>query len=149
MRNYVSKKWYKSRDHRKFTYPKDVDKELVPMLDVFNNIPGVRTVYSCCGHGYPGWYMMFYTASDYMANVLEDYFRTKGMGKLDSSLEFQVERCDEGWKDWNPVPENRITIYCDNLGMMKTEARRKEYAKVCEFFSQYAPRREWEKVHEF
>ena len=31
MRNYVSKKWYKSRDHRKFTYPKDVDKELVPM----------------------------------------------------------------------------------------------------------------------
>ena len=51
MRNYVSKKWYKSRDHRKFTYPKDVDKELVPMLDVFNNIPGVRTVYSCCRHG--------------------------------------------------------------------------------------------------
>ena len=149
MRNYVCKKWYRSRDHRKFTYPKDVDKELVPMLDVFNNIPGVRTVYSCCGHDKPGWYMMFYTASYYMAGVLEDYFKTKGMGKLDQSLEFQVNRCDDGWKNWNTVPESRITIYCDNLGMMKTEARRKEYMKMCEFFSGFAPRREWGKVHEF
>ena len=50
MRNYVSRKWYKGKDHRKFSYSKDVDKELVPMLDVFNNIPGVRTVFSFCGH---------------------------------------------------------------------------------------------------
>ena len=51
MKNYVFKKWYKHANHRKFTYPDDVDAELLPMLDVFNNLPGVRTCMSCCGHG--------------------------------------------------------------------------------------------------
>ena len=80
MKNYVLRKWYKGKDHRKLSYSKDVDKELVPMLDVFNNIPGVRTIYSCCGHGYPGWYLTFKTTSDYMYRELYRYFTKQGDG---------------------------------------------------------------------
>lgn len=85
--NYVLKKWYKNADHRKFTYPEDVDAELVPMLDVFNNLPGVRTCMSCCGHGVGRWYMSFYCASDFIANVILNYF----------SRSIPVDEVDE-WK---------------------------------------------------
>lgn len=85
--NYVLKKWYKNADHRKFTYPEDVDAELIPMLDVFNNLPGVRTCMSCCGHGTGRWYMSFYCASDFIANVILNYF----------SRSIPVDEADE-WK---------------------------------------------------
>lgn len=142
MTNYVLKKWYKGREHRKFSYPKDVDVELVPMLDVFNNIPGVRTVFSCCGHGYPGWYIDFRTTSDFMFLTMLKYFDKDG-----GDLEFNVQTADDF--GWNSVPEKRITIYCDKLGMMKVPERKREYARICEFFSQFAPKSEWDKVHEF
>ena len=142
MKNYVQRKWYKGRDHRKFTYSNDVDKELVPMLDVFNNIPGVRTVFSCCGHGYPGWYIDFRTTSDFMFNTMLKYF-DKDCG----DLRFDVQTADDF--GLNSVPEKRITIYCDKLGMMKVPERKREYAKICEHFSKFAPRCEWDKVHEF
>lgn len=137
MKNYVLKKWYKGRDHRKFTYPKDVDKELVPMLDVFNNIPGVRTVYSCCGHGYPGWYLDFRTTSNFMYDKLREYFKDDCV-------------VNTAFVGYNGVPERRVTVYCDKLGMMKESDRRKEYKRICEHFSQYAPKSEWkDEVKEF
>jgi hypothetical protein len=149
MRNYVLKKWYNGRDHRKFAYPKDVDKELVPMLDVFNNIPGVRTVHSCCGHGYPGWYLSFRTASDFMYRVMYKYFTKQGDGwSLFPSVDFEVNT-DDSPQLWGLVPEKRITVYCDQLGMLTASKRRGEYAKICEFFSKYAPMSEWKKVQEF
>lgn len=150
MRNYVQRKWYKGRDHRKFTYSNDVDKELVPMLDVFNNIPGVRTVYSCCGHGYPGWYIDFRTTSDFMYRILYKFFTKDGDGwkGVLPDVDFTVNTSDFA-SFGDAVPEKRITVYCDQLGMMKVDERRKQYAKICEVFSHYAPRCEWDKVHEF
>jgi hypothetical protein len=148
MRNYVLRKWYKGKDHRKFSYSKDVDKELVPMLDVFNNIPGVRTIYSCCGHGYPGWYLSFKTTSDFMYNTLVNYFNKDGDEyPWFPDVDFNVET-DES-EQWGLVPEKRVTVYCDKLGMLKADKRREEYAKICEFFSKFTPYCEWKKVQEF
>ena len=39
-------------------YPGDVDQELLPLLDLINSIPGVRTLFSCCGHGRESFYMV-------------------------------------------------------------------------------------------
>jgi len=148
MKNYVLKKWYKGKDHRKFAYPKDVDAELVPMLDVFNNIPGVRTIYSCSGHGYPGWYLDIRTTSNFMFSILCTYFTKKGDGfGLFTDVDFKVQTADASLL--NMVPEKRITVYCDELGMMKSEDRRRQYMKICEFFSRFSPDSDWKTVHEF
>ena len=32
-------------------YPKDMDKECIPLCDALNKLPGIRTTYSCSGHG--------------------------------------------------------------------------------------------------
>lgn len=148
MKNYVLRKWYKGKDHRKLSYSKDVDKELVPMLDVFNNIPGVRTIYSCCGHGYLGWYMTFKTTSDYMYRELYRYFTKQGDGLgLFPGVDFNVET--DKSEQCGLVPEKRVIIRCDQLGVLKSDQRREECAKICEFFSKYTPSCEWEEVQEF
>ena len=158
MKNYIVKKWFKNRDHRKFTYPKDIDVELVQLLDVFNNIPGVRTLYSCCGHGDGEWYMVFNCTSDYMVDVLMNYFgdcvdvsddnrltRLK-MGHLKFEMEYD-EDAQENMN--NNVPEMKVVVRSNVLGHMKENERKREYKKMCEFFAEFAPFRTWEKIQEF
>lgn len=36
---------------RKINYPSDIDKEMIPLLDALNSIRGVKTRFTCCGHG--------------------------------------------------------------------------------------------------
>ena len=35
----------------KFEYPNDMDKEMIPLCDELNSIPGISTQFCCCGHG--------------------------------------------------------------------------------------------------
>ena len=129
MKNYVLKKWYQNSNHRKFTYPNDVDKELVPMLDVFNNIPGVRTEYSCSGHDGNTWYITFKCSSEFVKNVILNYFTDTPklddddpLNRLRTNLEYEVVY-DEHQDSYNIVPEKNIAIYCKELGEM-TEKKR-------------------------
>ena len=39
-------------------YPDDMDNECVPMCDFFNNV-GLKTRFSCCGHGVEGYVVIF------------------------------------------------------------------------------------------
>ena len=155
MKNYVLKKWYQNSNHRKFTYPNDVDKELVPMLDVFNNIPGVRTEYSCSGHDGNTWYITFRCSSEFVTNVILNYFTDTPklddddpLNRLRTNLEYEVVY-DEHQDSYNIVPEKNIAIYCKELGEMTEKKRMNEYKKICEFFSKLTPHYGWERVHEF
>ena len=155
MKNYVLKKWYKNSNHRKFTYPNDVDKELVPMLDVFNNIPGVRTEYSCSGHDGNTWYITFKCSSEFVTNVILNYFTDTPklddddpLNRLRTNLEYEVFY-DEHQDSYNIVPEKNIAIYCKELGEMTEKKRMNEYKKICEFFSKLTPHYGWKRVHEF
>ena len=155
MKNYVLKKWYQNSKHRKFTYPNDVDKELVPMLDVFNNIPGVRTEYSCSGHDGNTWYITFKCSSEFVTNVILNYFTDTPklddddpLNRLRTNLEYEVFY-DEHQDSYNIVPEKNIAIYCKELGEMTEKKRMNEYKKICEFFSKLTPHYGWERVHEF
>ena len=155
MKNYVLKKWYQNSNHRKFTYPNDVDKELVPMLDVFNNIPGVRTEYSCSGHDGNTWYITFKCSSEFVTNVILNYFTDTPklddddpLNRLRTNLEYEVFY-DENQDSYNIVPEKNIAIYCKELGEMTEKKRMNEYKKICEFFSKLTPHYGWERVHEF
>ena len=139
----------------KFTYPNDVDKELVPMLDVFNNIPGVRTEYSCSGHDGNTWYITFKCSSEFVTNVILNYFTDTPklddddpLNRLRTNLEYEVFY-DEHQDSYNIVPEKNIAIYCKELGEMTEKKRMNEYKKICEFFSKLTPHYGWERVHEF
>lgn len=157
MTNYVLKKWYSGKDHRKFTYPDDMDEELAPMMDVFNNIPGVRTEFCCTGHGNDGWYISLQCASEFMHDIIVQYFMraipvdmTSGdwIRKVVTTLPFEVvdnPSCASSCQ----VPERRVTIYCNELGKMPESKRKKEYKKICEYFAEFAPRASWKKIHEF
>lgn len=156
MKNYVLKKWYKHANHRKFTYPDDVDEELIPMMDVFNNLPGVRTVMSCCGHGSKNWYMTFVCTSDFMVNVLLNYFdkcipidesnewekRTRATAKYNLTY-------DPKASEHNAIPEQMVMVSSDELGRLPEAKRHKEYKRICEFFAAFMPYNEWTKIHEF
>jgi hypothetical protein len=155
MKNYVLKKWYKHSNHRKFEYPDDVDEELVPMLDVFNNLPGVRTIYCCCGHGDSQWYMVFRCASHFMANVIMNYF-TKyvkpnededWLKGVQTKFDYEVEYEDN--VKYNTIPEEKVVVRSDALGNSKENERKAEYARICEFFASFMPMYEWKKVHQF
>src|SRR5258708_2531043 len=39
------------RSDRAMHYPSDMDAECVPICDALNELPGIRTDESCCGHG--------------------------------------------------------------------------------------------------
>ena len=39
-------------------YPEDIDREIVPFLDAVNELPGLKTLYSCCGHGREAFYFV-------------------------------------------------------------------------------------------
>jgi len=41
-----------------FEYPSRMDKECIPICDVFNSC-GLETAYSCCGHGKSDFYVIF------------------------------------------------------------------------------------------
>ena len=156
MKNYVFKKWYKHANHRKFTYPDDVDAELLPMLDVFNNLPGVRTCMSCCGHGKSNWYMTFLCTSDYMVNVILNYFsknvpideNDEWQKRVQTTLEFDLDY-DENVSEYHAIPEKMIIVSSNELGKMSESGRCREYKKICEFFSHFMPYNEWTKIHEF
>ena len=160
MKNYVLKKWYKGKNHRMFAYPDDIDEELVPMLDVFNNIPGVRTEFSCSGHGYDGWYVSFQCASDFMHDMIVQYFtrsihvdKTSGdwIRKVVTHLTYDVEPSySASTTTGSYVPERKVTIWCNELGKLPEAKRRKEYMRICEYFATFTPRAFWKKsVQEF
>lgn len=160
MKKYVLKKWYKGKDHRQFKYPDDIDEELVPMLDVINNLPGIRTNCCCCGHGHPCWYMTFSTTSDFMRNVVFNYFldavpddQLTEYGKmLKVKFKYKVEDFDNrpnGYADYNVIPEKHFGIYCDELGIATEKERHAEYMRICEFFSSFMPYKVWTAVQQF
>lgn len=138
---YVLRKWYKQRDHRRFNYPKDVDEEMVQMLDVFNNIPGVRTRYCCCGHGDSQWYLSLNCVGKEVAAIISEFFRGR------DDFEVEVESASDNCV--NMVSENAVVVRSERLGRMPQKERFKEYRRICEFFSHAAPYRGWERVSEF
>lgn len=153
MRNYVLREWFKGKEHRKFKYPDDIDEELVPMLDVFNNIPGMRTQYCCCGHGGDGWYMVFEFTSEFMHEKTIQFFR----GVCNSEdwrlgLEFEVfyrYGYSEISNIYGGVPEMEVSIYCNPLGKLPADERANKYEIICKYFSQFAVPAFWGEVQEF
>lgn len=132
-------------------YPGDVDIELIPLLDLINSVPGVRTLFSCCGHGRESFYMVLAFTSTQARSLIENGWQ--GLKNIDRRIADYQEDCyphakftveDFHSKDLNSlIFENAVGFYSTDLGTKKKPERIKDYKRMCKFLMKLVPRKHW------
>ena len=127
-----------SKNFQRFSYPKDMDKEMIDFIDVLNNIPGCRTLYCCQGHGFGHWYFVANCCNMFPYKAIRSYFQEKQ--KHNSKIEI-IEGCDSSLDDL--FKEFQITVYDKSFDKMTLAKKKAAYKKMCEYFLEYVPRKHW------
>ena len=132
-------------------YPGDVDLELLPLLDLLNSVPGVRTMFSCCGHGRESFYMVLAFTSTQARSLIENGLQA--LKNLDRKIADYQEDCfpharftieDFYTKNADSlIFENSVGFYSQELGMKKKAERVKDYKRMCKFIMKLVPRKHW------
>ena len=132
-------------------YPGDVDIELIPLLDLINSVPGVRTLFSCCGHGRESFYMVLAFTSAQARSLIENCLQ--GLKNLDRKIADYQEDCfphakftveDFYTKNVDSlIFENSVGFYSNDLGMKKKAERIKDYNRICKFIMKLVPKKHW------
>lgn len=132
-------------------YPGDVDLELLPLLDLLNSVPGVRTMFSCCGHGRESFYMVLAFTSAQARSLIENCLQ--GLKNLDRKIADYQEDCfprarftieDFYTKNVDSlIFENSVGFYSQELGMKKKAERVKDYKRICRFIMKLVPKKHW------
>jgi hypothetical protein len=132
-------------------YPGDVDQELIPLLDLLNSVPGIRTLFSCCGHSRESFYMVLAFTSVQARSLIENCFQSiKNLGpKIADYREdcfpharFTIEDFYTNNVD-SLIFENSVGFYSQELGMKKKAERVKDYKRMCKFIMKLVPRKHW------
>ena len=154
---------FQKPDLQRFKYPKDIDTELVPLLDTINSVPGLRTMFCCSGHGKEPFYMMIACCNKEIAKHVFDIFNlpypkngrftprpTRTLpkdgdilsrdNKFTAVLDDPVTNLHRGFC---PQEKISISIYSSWLGCMKARERKKELAKLQKTFLGFVPRMHW------
>ena len=127
-----------SKNFQRFSYPKDMDKEMIDFIDVLNNIPGCRTLYCCQGHGFGHWYFVANCCNMFPYKAIRSYFQEKQ--KHNSKIDI-IEGCDSSLDDL--FKELQITVYDKSFDKMTLAKKKIAYRKMCEHFLEYVPRKHW------
>ena len=127
-----------SKNFQRFSYPKDMDKEMIDFMDVLNNIPGCRTLYCCQGHGFGHWYFVANCCNMFPYKAIRSYFQEKQ--KHNSKIEI-IEGCDSNLD--NLFKELQISVYDKSFDKMTLAKKKAAYKKMCEHFLEYVPRKHW------
>lgn len=132
-------------------YPGDVDLELLPLLDLLNSVPGVRTMFSCCGHGRGSFYMVLAFTSAQARSLVENGLQA--FKQIDHKIVDYQEDCfphakftieDFYTKDPDSIIfENYVGFYSQELGMKKKAERVKDYKRMCKFIMKLVPKKHW------
>ena len=132
-------------------YPGDVDLELLPLLDLLNSVPGVRTMFSCCGHSRESFYMVLAFTSAQARSLIENGLQA--LKNLDRKIADYQEDCfphvrftieDFYTKNADSlIFENSVGFYSQELGMKKKAERVKDYKRMCKFIMKLVPRKHW------
>ena len=147
--------WTKEQARKKhivsLDYPGDVDLELLPLLDLINSVPGVRTLFSCCGHSKESFYMVLAFTSVQTRSLLENGLQA--IKNLSRDIVDYQEDCfphakftieDFHTKDLSSlVFENAVGFYSSDLGMKKKPERIQDYKRICKFLMKLVPRDHW------
>ncbi len=132
-------------------YPGDVDLELLPLLDLLNSVPGIRTLYSCCGHGRESFYMVLAFTSVQARSLVENGLQA--LKYIDRKIADYQEDCFphakftvEDFHSKSPdsvIFENSVGFYSIELGMKKKAERIKDYKRICRFIMKLVPKKHW------
>lgn len=132
-------------------YPGDVDLELLPLLDLLNSVPGVRTMFSCCGHGRESFYMVLAFTSTQARSLVENGLQA--IKYIDRKIADYQEDCfphakftieDFYTKNENSIIfENCVGFYSQELGLKKKAERIKDYKRMCKFIMKLVPSKHW------
>ena len=132
-------------------YPGDVDLELLPLLDLLNSVPGVRTMFSCCGHSRESFYMVLAFTSAQARSLIENGLQA--LKNLDRKIADYQEDCFpharftvEDFYTKNVdflIFENSVGFYSQELGMKKKAERVKDYKRMCRFIMKLVPKKHW------
>ena len=134
----LTKSMLESKNFQRFSYPKDMDKEMIDFIDVLNNIPGCRTLYCCQGHGFGHWYFVANCCNMFPYKAIRSYFQEKQ--KHNSKIEI-IEGCDSSLDDL--FKELQIAVYDKSFDKMTLAKKKIAYRKMCEHFLKYVPRKHW------
>jgi hypothetical protein len=138
---------------QKFNYPKDIDQELISLLDVINSIPGVRTLFSCCGHGKEEFYIMLAYTSSQTRSLIENIFlnNTHCIENFNDDLtykdvfigKFKSYDFYNGPINDNIIFENCVGYYNTELGLATKKERVKNYKKIIKILTRLVPNENW------
>lgn len=128
-----------SKNFQRFSYPKDMDKEMIDFIDVLNNIPGCRTLYCCQGHGDGAWYFVANCCNMFPYKAIRSYFQEKQ--KHNSKIEI-IEGSDSNLD--NLFKELQIAVYDKSFDKMTLAKKKIAYRKMCEHFLKLVPRKHWQ-----
>lgn len=111
-------------------YPADIDPECIPLCDALNDLPGVRTVASCCGHGESPFQILFVSDTiecvGYVADaVAHGPFRAWSRGWR---VEVHGYHFEDGAQSW----QEGVTVFAliGPVGAYETARRGAEYIKA-------------------
>ena len=134
----LTKKMLAGKNFQRFSYPKDMDKEMIDFMDVLNSIPGCRTLYCCQGHGHGSWYFVANCCNMFPYKAIRSYFQKEQ--KYNSKIEI-IEGCDSSLDDL--FRELQIAVYDESFDKMTLTKKKAAYKKMCEYFLEYVPRKHW------
>jgi len=147
--------WTKAQANRKcivsLEYPKDVDKELIPLLDLINSVPGVRTIFSCCGHAKESFYMVLAFTSLQTRSLFENMVSRNKYIDKNITTSFADEDCcpharftvETFGKTACAILENQVGFYSTDLGLKKKAERIKDYKRMCKYIMKLVPYNHW------
>ena len=134
----LTKKMLAGKNFQRFSYPKDMDKEMIDFMDVLNSIPGCRTLFCCQGHGHGSWYFVANCCNMFPYKAIRSYFQKEQ--KRISKIEI-LEGCDSSLDDL--FRELQIAVYDKSFDKMTLAKKKAAYKKMCEHFLEYVPRKHW------
>ena len=126
------------KNFQRFSYPKDMDKEMIDFMDVLNNIPGCRTMYSCQGHKRGQWYFVANCCNETSLSAIRDYFENRQ--KAGKNIEI-VEGRELGII--SQIPEWKIVVYDKAFDQQTYAGKKAAYTDMCKYFLQFVPRKHW------
>lgn len=153
-------------DIQHFKYPKDVDEELVSLLDAVNSVPGLRSMFCCCGHGRQEFYIMLACCNEEIAKKVFKIFNLPFQkdiilaisnsggsrialqsGKIlskDNKFYAYLDSPDiSRYRGFATQEKISISVYSEALGMLKTRERKLEISKLEKKFLKLVPKIHW------
>lgn len=128
------RKFVKKRIIHHLSYPKDVDRMLIPLLDTLNSIPGCRTLYSCDGHGREMFYITMGICSEHIFENVSRIFKENT-----PELEIEDGIGPDGLLDY----ERHLGIYSWRVGSSPYWKRKRFVKKMTNILNELVPYNLW------